>query len=108
MFQTVRQCAAMAGSDLRGVRKASPLPLPILVTNSENKENSMDTGNKECSKSESEVCSKGGAPGSDPVLTKVHHYFSGCRGVTAAAVGRHHGLVIGARWGEERFDGNPV
>ena len=68
----------MAGSDLRGVRKASPLPLPILVTNSENKENSMDSGNKECSKSESEVCSKGGAPGSDPVLTKVHHYFSGC------------------------------
>ena len=78
MFQRVRQCAAMAGSDLRGVRKASPLPLPILVTNSENKENSMDSGNKECSKSESEVCSKGGAPGSDPVLTKVHHYFSGC------------------------------
>lgn len=78
MFQTVRQCAAMAGSDLRGVRKASPLPLPILVTNSENKENSMDSGNKECSKSESEVCSKGGAPGSDPVFTKVHHYFSGC------------------------------
>ena len=78
MFQRVRQCAAMAGSDLRGVRKASPLPLPIFVTNSENKENSMDSGNKECSKSESEVCSKGGAPGSDPVLTKVHHYFSGC------------------------------
>ena len=78
MFQRVRQCAAMAGSDLRGVRKASPLPLPILVTNSENKENSMDSGNKECSKSESEVCSKGGAPGSDPVFTKVHHYFSGC------------------------------
>ena len=86
MFQTVRQCAAMAGSDLRGVRKASPIPVPILVSNSENKENSMDSGNKECSKSESEVCFMGGAPEPDPVFTKVHH-FSGCRGVTAAAVG---------------------
>ena len=86
MFQTVRQCAAMAGSDLRGVRKASPIPVPILISNSENKENSMDSGNKECSKSESEVCSKGGAPELDPVFTKVHH-FSGCRGVTAAAIG---------------------
>ena len=65
----------MAGSDLRGVRKASPLPLPILVTNSENKENSMDSGNKDRLKSESEVWYKGGAP--DPVVTKVHH-FSGC------------------------------
>ena len=74
----------MAGSDLRGVRKASPTPVPLLISrsNSENKENSMDSGNKERSKSESEVCSKGGAP----VFTKVHH-FSGCRGVTAAAVG---------------------
>ena len=88
MFQRVRKCAAMAGSDLRGVRKASPIPVPILISrsNSENKENSMDSGNKECSKSESEVCSKGGAPELDPVFTKVHH-FSGCRGVTAAAIG---------------------
>ena len=78
----------MAGSDLRGVRKASPIPVPILISrsNSENKENSMDSGNKECSKSESEVYSKGRAPELDPVFTKVHH-FSGCRGVTAAAIG---------------------
>ena len=68
----------MAGSDLRGVRKASPIPVsPILISrsNSENKENSMDSGNKERLKSESEVWYKGGAP--DPVVTKVHH-FSGC------------------------------
>ena len=78
----------MAGSDLRGVRKASPTPVPLLISrsNSENKENSMDSGNKERSKSESEVCFKGGAPAPDSVFTKVHH-FSGCRGVTAAAVG---------------------
>jgi len=46
----------MAGSDLRGVRKASPIPVPLLISrsDSENKENSMDSGNKERSKSESE------------------------------------------------------
>ena len=81
LFQTVRQCAAMAGSDLRGVRKASPIPVPLLISrsDSENKENSMDSGNKERSKSESEVCSKGGASGpwAGSVLTKVQR-FSGC------------------------------
>ena len=77
----------MAGSDFRGARKASPIPVPpILISrsNSENKENSMDSGNKELSKSESEVCCKGGAPGG--TLKYILH-FSGCRGVTAAAVG---------------------
>ena len=52
----------MAGSDLRGVRKASPTSVPLLIScsNTENKENSMDSGNKERSKSESEVCSRVG------------------------------------------------
>ena len=80
LFQTVRQCTAMAGSDSRGARKGSPVIAPLGISrsnrdNKENKENSMDSGNKERLKSESEVWYKGGAP--DPVVTKVHH-FSGC------------------------------
>ena len=47
----------MAGSDLRGVGKSSPIPVvSLLISSSENKENTMDSGNKETSKSESEVC----------------------------------------------------
>lgn len=45
----------MAGSDLRGVGKSSPIPVvSLLISSSENKENTMDSGNKETSKSESE------------------------------------------------------
>ena len=75
LFQTVRQCTAMAGSDSRGVRKGSPVIAPLGISrsnrdNKENKENSMDSGNKECSKSESEVRFK--ALDADPVQNKVH------------------------------------
>ena len=108
LFQTVRQCAAMAGSDLRGVGKSSPIPVvSLLISSSENKENTMDSGNKETSKSESEVCLSLGR-GIDQKFTS----FSGCRGLAAIETGRHHGSLIflgaGRSKHKKRLDGDQV
>ena len=98
----------MAGSDLRGVGKSSPIPVvSLLISSSENKENTMDSGNKETSKSESEVCLSLGRGIDRKFISDI---FSGCRGLAAIETGRHHGSLIflgaGRSKHKKRLDGD--